>query len=229
MRVIPDELVEKTPALANTWTQHRMALSCVNDGECLDQMPTFIKRIIAGELWKNIWLQPNGRVCEFKSFAEYVQQRQPDGLGASIDSIKRLCRDDIEALNAIDAVTQRGDGGNNNPDGLGGHTGKTRGDLVTFDNVQGDKPASASEQSPVVKAPTGNSRETALRRLRKDRPDLLERVLASELSPHAAMIEAGFRKKKSPEEQVMYWFERCEDKEAVLQELQEMMSATHCR
>ena len=43
--------------------------------------------------------------------------------------------------------------------------------------------------------PSGNSRAAFLRRLRKDRPDLHARVLAGELSPHAGMIEAGFRKK----------------------------------
>ena len=46
-----------------------------------------------------------------------------------------------------------------------------------------------------AKAPTGNSRAAFLRRLRKDRPDLHARVLADELSPHAGIIEAGFRKK----------------------------------
>jgi hypothetical protein len=30
-------------------------------------------------------------------------------------------------------------------------------------------------------------------RIAKDRPDLYEKVLAEELSPHAAMVEAGFR------------------------------------
>jgi hypothetical protein len=42
-------------------------------------------------------------------------------------------------------------------------------------------------------APTGNSAAAALRRLERHRRDLLERVLAGELSAHAAMIEAGFR------------------------------------
>ena len=43
--------------------------------------------------------------------------------------------------------------------------------------------------------PSGNSRAAFLRRLRKARPDIHARVLAGELSPHAGMIEAGFRKK----------------------------------
>lgn len=41
--------------------------------------------------------------------------------------------------------------------------------------------------------PTGTSREQALRRLRKDAPELHADVLAGRLSAHAAMVKAGFR------------------------------------
>src|SRR5262249_52070707 len=44
--------------------------------------------------------------------------------------------------------------------------------------------------------PVGNSRAYALRRLRHQRPDIHARVLAGEISPHAGMIEAGFRKRR---------------------------------
>lgn len=55
-------------------------------------------------------------------------------------------------------------------------------------------PIGANQHSHnVTTLPTGNSKEKALRRLRKDRPDLLERVEVGELSPHGAMVEAGFR------------------------------------
>ena len=46
-----------------------------------------------------------------------------------------------------------------------------------------------------VGRPWGNRAAYALRRLRRDRPDIHARVLAGELSPHAGMVEAGFRKK----------------------------------
>lgn len=49
-----------------------------------------------------------------------------------------------------------------------------------------------------VVRPDGNARQQALRRLRKSRPDLHKRVLGGELSAHAAMVEAGFRKKATP-------------------------------
>jgi hypothetical protein len=44
--------------------------------------------------------------------------------------------------------------------------------------------------------PTGTSKAAALRRLRKDRPDIHARVLAGQISAHAGMVEAGFRRSK---------------------------------
>jgi hypothetical protein len=46
------------------------------------------------------------------------------------------------------------------------------------------------------KAPSGTSAAAAMRRLRKDRPGIHARVLAGEMSAHAGMVEAGFRKRR---------------------------------
>lgn len=40
---------------------------------------------------------------------------------------------------------------------------------------------------------SGNAEDRALRKLRKDRPDLHEQVLSHGKSAHAAMVEAGYR------------------------------------
>lgn len=45
----------------------------------------------------------------------------------------------------------------------------------------------------VTRTPKGNSADAALRRLRKDRPDLHAEVLAGALTAHAAAVQAGFR------------------------------------
>ena len=45
----------------------------------------------------------------------------------------------------------------------------------------------------VVSAPHGNSETYLLRRLKRDREDLAEKVVNGELSAHAAAVEAGFR------------------------------------
>lgn len=47
------------------------------------------------------------------------------------------------------------------------------------------------------------TREHWIRRLNRDRPDLAERVVKGELSANAAAIQAGFRRKLSPLEQIL--------------------------
>jgi len=52
----------------------------------------------------------------------------------------------------------------------------------------------------------GTSRQYALRKLRRDAPAIHARVLAGELSPHAGMIEAGFRHQPTPLDYLhRYW------------------------
>jgi|SRR5271157_31400 len=46
--------------------------------------------------------------------------------------------------------------------------------------------------------PNGNARQYALRKLRKDAPELHAKVLVGELSPHRAMVQAGFRRQATP-------------------------------
>lgn len=52
----------------------------------------------------------------------------------------------------------------------------------------------AHDSDNITISPRGTSQSYAFRRLRKERPDLLERVIAGELKPGAAMEQAGFRK-----------------------------------
>ncbi len=62
-------------------------------------------------------------------------------------------------------------------------------------------------------------------------------VMSGEMSPNAALVKAGIRKKKSPEEIVMDKFKRCDDKVHVMRLQLEMLNdaervefvATTCR
>jgi hypothetical protein len=49
----------------------------------------------------------------------------------------------------------------------------------------------------------GTSKAYTVSRLKRDRPDLFEKVVAGELSANKAAIEAGFRRKPFP------WSRRC--------------------
>jgi hypothetical protein len=58
-------------------------------------------------------------------------------------------------------------------------------------NHQGIRRVKAKE---FIDRPSGTSREQALRRLKKDRPELYDKVVKGQLSAHEAMVKAGFRK-----------------------------------
>lgn len=136
----------------------------------LDNLPALLVKVINEDRWQTRWSRSLKREVTFPSFAAFATERTPAGLGTSIDMLKRMCRDNPEAVDAIDRA-------------LKGRQGQ-RTDLLY--NIQ-----EVSKQE----APTGTSTEAALRRLRDQEPSLHARVIAGEISPHAAMVEAGFRKK----------------------------------
>jgi hypothetical protein len=86
---------------------------------------------------------------------------------------KVIRADDTEVLDLIDRVVQGKDGGN-------GSNQYTEG----VDNIN--------------KRPSGTDRQQALRKLRKDAPKLHAEVLAGKLSPHGAMVQAGFVRRRLP-------------------------------
>lgn len=155
-------------AIRNDQIVNALASSIRKGATGLHNVPALLKQIIREDMWRDRVVESTGERATFKYFDKFVEADPPNGLGEHIDTLKRLCADDNEARDLLDQVTQK-------PDGRPGKT---------FDNVQG-----------LSDAPTGNSAERALRKLRSDAPELHARVLAGKLSPHAAMVEAGFRKK----------------------------------
>ena len=86
-------------------------------------------------------------------FVDFITARPLEGLGKDLATVKRLCRDDVEAVDLIDRVSVVP---NRRP--------------VSSDNV-------TTFGEP---AERGNRADATIRRLRKDRPDLHQRVIAGE-------------------------------------------------
>lgn len=138
--------------------------SAVSRGDqALDNIPGLLKRLLQEGAWQE-FVTPAGELVEHDRFVDFLITPPTQGVGASVDLVRSLLRNDAEALDLLDQALQR-------PIGVNQHT-EGRDNVMTL---------------------RGNSKDAALRRLRKDRPDLHARVLAEELSPHAAMVEAGFR------------------------------------
>lgn len=133
----------------------------------LKAVPGLVKRVLVEEAWRSFVTQ-RGELVEYDHFEEFVATPPLKGLGASIDLVRTLVRDDPAALDLFDQATQGRQG--------------SRADLVDVIHE--------------VDRPSGTSREAGLRRLRKDRPDLHAEVLTGALSTHAAMVKAGFWRKK---------------------------------
>lgn len=97
------------------------------------------------------------------TFESFVTTPPTQGLGTSVALIRRIVGDDPRARDLLDQAMQR--------------------------------PAhiKAGDVANVNVRPGGNTSDQALRRLRKDRPDLHAQVLEGTTSPHAAMVTAGFR------------------------------------
>ncbi len=141
----------------------------IHGGHTLKAIPETISVIAEKDLWRERIEPQTGGVVTFESFEEFVTAPPLEGLGSSVRQLKHLCQDDPTALDALDQATV-GEQGKHKPH---------------VNNVNKSKRESS----------VGNANTYALRKLRKDRKDLHERVLAGEISPHAAMVEAGFRQK----------------------------------
>jgi hypothetical protein len=116
----------------------------------------------------------DGEGKEFTSFEAFAAHRLWQGLETPIDELRLFCRKHGDVLKLIDGEVTAA------PQHVGrGH--------------------SSNNVSPIY----GNNPTYTLKRLKRDRPDLADKVVAGELSANAAAIEAGFRKKLTPFEQVL--------------------------
>ncbi|QQN79749.1 hypothetical protein [Streptomyces sp. XC 2026] len=97
-------------------------------------------------------------------FADFVTTPPLKGLGGDIELLRRIVQDDPVAVDLLDRALQ---------------------------SPRGRPEENVSNRH--ISRPAGTTGAAALRRLRKDRPDLHAEVLAGNLSAHAAMVEAGFR------------------------------------
>jgi hypothetical protein len=96
-------------------------------------------------------------------FVDFITTPPLAGLGTNVDLVRRVISGDIEAVDRLDQALK-------NPTG---HP-------ISSVNI-------------IDERPRGTSKDYALRRLRKDAPELHADVLAGKLSAHAAMVQGGFR------------------------------------
>jgi hypothetical protein len=129
-----------------------------------------VPRLFAVVVKSHQWKQWtwSGRPYEAPTLAEYVTRNPPNGLGATLEMAKMWVRDDPEAL-AIFTMETTGVPGAHLPN----------------DNI-------------IRRTEQGTSRAYTVGRLKRERDDLYQQVLAGKLSVNAAAAKAGWRKNQEP-------------------------------
>lgn len=142
-------------------------------GFALDHLPTTIARILETEAWRDREIDGK-RMCN-GTFREFIVSPPLKGCGweKQIPAIEKVL-----AVKDLDVLRRW-------REAMTQHGGK-------HDNVM-------LEQAKTVQ---GNSLSYTLSRLLREHPKLYKRVIAGELSANAAAIEAGFRKRSTPIEQI---------------------------
>lgn len=142
----------------------RSALS--HGAQNVSSIPGLLKAILKEDLWKHRFCRQVQKEVGFQSFAQFVSEPAPEGLGSSVEVLLKFCQSagDTEAVDLIVRASK----------------GKHGGDRSKVDIIN-------------LAKPDGTSAARALIDLEKKRPDLHERVVAGEISPHGAMVEAGLR------------------------------------
>lgn len=147
--------------------EFRRSLSGTKHG--LGTVPNMVKVVVREAMWQDRVIRQTGERVTFSSFSEFVTAAPLNGLGATLSQLRGICRDDPEALDALDRA-------------MGNRQGE-RTDLGVNHSKATDKKRDRSGQH--------------LRRLRKDFPDVHAEVLAGRLTVHEASIQAGIFPKRA--------------------------------
>jgi hypothetical protein len=142
----------------------------------LHSVPQKVRRLIETSAWRD--RREHTLTWKFEKFSEFVTASPvKGGMGLKIEFVEALLQKsgDADALTMWREATVGKHGGDR----------KSKDAPIKNDNIILDQP----------KPKQGTSRAYTLDRLKRERPDLFERVKAKELSANAAAIEAGFRKK----------------------------------
>lgn len=143
----------------------------------VDHIPPKLCELLQTSGWRRFVVPYHDTVVEYgpNDFERFVETGPPNGLGQSIEKLKSICEAARvpESRLAVQLLMEqeqalRQHGGNRQPG---------QDDNVTL---------TASKR--------GNSADYALRRLKRDRPDLAAKVISGDVSIHRAAVIAGFRK-----------------------------------
>jgi hypothetical protein len=144
----------------------------IRESQAIELIPKLVKQIISEEMWKEHLYEKTNEIFRFNSFRRFIETHPPDGLGTSVENLFKMCLDDAEAIEMIDATMQS--------------------DFEILDDLN-SKP-----KPPAI----SSSRQAGLRKLRQLAEQnaeialLRQAVLEGGISLNSALVKAGVRKKR---------------------------------
>ena len=142
--------------------------------------------VIREEAWRKRVIR-TGELVECGSFLELLTAPPLKGFGEDPKRVEALLKDDVEALRMFRAAT----------------TGPKH----------KHKTSDPDGSNVTIKVERGTSRAYTLDRLHRESPALYGEVVAGTLSANQAAIRAGFRKTKTPLEQLRHWWQKASVRE----------------
>jgi hypothetical protein len=168
------------PLIRNRNMVDALASAVRGGSESLGQVPGLLCRVIEEEAWRH-FTTALGKDVEHERLADFITTPPLNGLGASVELVQKIIADDTKALDLLDRALQKASGGDKRSEAA----------RINVSNIHSDSAR-----------PSGTTKVLALRKLRKEADsgneqaaELHAEVLAERISPHAAMIQAGFRDK----------------------------------
>lgn len=175
----PEELEED---LARTDYVNLLQQSIISsDQKAFQVVPAGLETVLSYRLWERKTRQ-DGR--PFRSFEEFVREPLWFGLGKTIPDLRGYCKDRPELLIAIDEAVGPAKG----------HGGAREGAGRPAKDAGEQKDENQAHNMRLKKG--GDSRERILAELKRDAPELAERVASGELTARQAALMAGIRRPK---------------------------------
>ena len=194
------------PLIRNRNMVDALASAVRGGSESLGQVPGLLCRVLEEEAWRH-FTTALGKDVQHARLADFITTPPLDGLGASVDLVKKIIAEDARTLDLLDQALRNPHGG---------------------DHRSGSARTNVSDIHVGSARPAGTTRARAIRKLRTEAErgnevaaDLHADVLADRISPHAAMVQAGFRPKTisvpiSKPERVAAYLRKHMPREAIL-------------
>jgi hypothetical protein len=150
----------------------REVISSTSSGaDVMSALPGLVHQMLDEEAWREFAI-PGGKVVQHGSFGAFVKADPPNGLGGRRHQLVALCGTDTDLANRVRLLLMQEITAALPADHAGPGRGKTLRDTKGFEDTA----------------------DRVVARLRRDDPELAEKVVRGEVTPNAAAREKGWRK-----------------------------------